>query len=229
MAIRILLSDADGTLFDFHKGEAIAIRQTLAHFGIPQTDEMIALYSRANDAQWKKLERGETTQQKLRVDRFTDFLALAGLEGDAQALCDDYVDRLGQQRFPLPGAEELCRSVSARMPIWLVTNGISQIQRSRFGDCLLTPYFSGMVVSEEVGAAKPDPAMLFEALHQAGDFRPEDAVVLGDSITADIAAASNAGIRSILFTNGKEPPANHGATWAVRTLEEACALILSEE
>lgn len=229
MSIRILLSDADGTLFDFHKGEAIAIRETFEAAGIPATEEMVALYSRANDAQWKKLERGETTQQKLRLDRFVDFLSLAGLSGDPQALCDDYVERLGQQRFPLCGAEELCRRVSAHMPIWLITNGISQIQRSRFSDCLLTPYFSGMVISEEVGAAKPDPAMLFEALRLAGDFRPEEAVVLGDSVTADIAAANNAGIRSILFTNGKEPPEGHGATWAVRTLDEACRLILSEK
>ena len=135
--------------------------------GIPVTEENVTLYSQANDAQWKKLERGETTQAKLRVDRFHDFLSITGLQADAQALLDDYVVRLGQQRFPLPGAEELCRAVSAHMPIWLVTNGISQIQRSRFTDCLLTPYLSGRVISEEVGASKPDPAMLFEALRQA--------------------------------------------------------------
>lgn len=228
MSIRILLSDADGTLFDFHKGEAIAIRETLTHAGIPATDEMVALYSQANNALWKKLERGETTQQELRTQRFVDFLKLAGIEGNAQALSDDYMTRLGRQRIPLPGAEALCRTISAHMPIWLITNGISPIQRSRFSDCLLTPYLGGMVISEEVGASKPDPTMLFEALRLAGGFCPEEAVVLGDSITADIAAANNAGIRSILFTNGKEPPEGHGATWAVRTLEEACRLILSE-
>jgi len=228
MKYRVLLSDADGTLFDFHKGEAIAIAETFRSFGIPDTPEIIALYSQANDAQWKKLERGETTQAKLRVDRFVEFLKLAGLEGDPQALSNDYVIRLGQQRWPLPFAKELCEQVSARMPIWLVTNGISQIQRSRFGDCALTPYFSGMVVSEEIGASKPDPAMLFEALRLAGGIAPEEAVLLGDSVTADIAAANNAGIQSILFTGGKEPPENHGATWAVKTLEEALALILAD-
>jgi len=228
MKYRILLSDADGTLFDFHKGEDIAIHETFRRFGIPEDAETIGLYLRANAALWKKLERGETTQAQLRVQRFVDFLALAHLEGDAQAISDEYVYRLGQQRWPLPFAKELCEQVSARMPIWLVTNGISQIQRSRFGDCALTPYFSGMVVSEEIGASKPDPAMLFEALRLAGGIAPEEAVLLGDSVTADIAAANNAGIQSILFTGGKEPPENHGATWAVKTLEEALALILAD-
>ena len=225
MKYHVLLSDADGTLFDFHKGEAIAIAETFRSFGIPDTPEIIALYSQANDAQWKKLERGETTQAKLRVDRFVEFLKLTGLEGDPQALSDDYVVRLGQQRWPLPFSEELCREVSRHMPIYLVTNGIARIQRSRFTDCGISPYVSGMVISEEVGKSKPDPAMLFEALRQA-KLEPKDAILLGDSVTADIRAANNAGIDSILFTNGKPAPESHGATWAVPTLEEALKLIL---
>ena len=228
MKYRILLADADGTLFDFHKGEAVAIAGTLEKFGIPVTDESIAAYSRANDEQWKKLERGETTQARLRVDRFVNFLKAIGHKADPQEMSDDYVQRLSMQRWPFAYSQELCRRVSEKMPIYLVTNGIAQIQRSRFGDCTLTPYLSGMVISEEVGAAKPDPRMLFEALKIAGGIAAEEAILLGDSLTADIAAAKNAGVDCILFTNGKEIPENHGATWAVKTLEEACELILQD-
>lgn len=228
MKYRILLADADGTLFDFHKGEAVAIAGTLEKFGIPVTDESIAAYSRANDEQWKKLERGETTQARLRVDRFVNFLKAIGHKADPQEMSDDYVQRLSMQRWPFAYSQELCRRVSEKMPIYLVTNGIAQIQRSRFGDCTLTPYLSGMVISEEVGAAKPDPKMLFEALKIAGGIAAEEAILLGDSLTADIAAAKNAGVDCILFTNGKEIPENHTATWAVKTLEEACELILQD-
>lgn len=227
MSYRVLLADADGTLFDFYKGEAIAIVETFEHFGIPATKEIIALYEQANKAQWKKLERGETTQQKLRTDRFVDFLSLAGINGDAEAISEDYVERLGQQRWPLPYSVELCREVSRHMPIYLVTNGIARIQRSRFTHCQIAPYISGLVISEEVGRAKPDPAMLFEALKQAGVENVRDAILLGDSPSADIAAANNAGMDCILFTNGKPAPEDHRATWCVQTLEEAQTLILS--
>jgi len=225
MKYRILLADADGTLFDFHKGEAIAIANTFTHFGFPVTEENIRLYSQANDAQWKKLERGETMQKQLRVDRFVEFLNLTGLQGDPEALSEEYMIRLGQQRWPLDGAVELCREVSRHMPIYLVTNGIARIQRNRLSDCVISPYVTDIVISEEVGKAKPDPAMLHEALRRAG-LGIEDAVLLGDSVTADIAAANNAGIDSILITNGREAPENHGATWAVKTLEEATKWIL---
>ena len=226
MPLRVLLADADGTLFDFHRGEAVAIGETFRRFGIPATPGNLATYSRINHAQWLKLERGETTQARLRVDRFTDFLRETGLDGDAQALCDCFVDLLGRQRYTLPGAEAFCRAVSARMPIFLITNGISQIQRSRFGDCALTPYLSGMVISEEVGHAKPHPAMLYRALEMA-DCAPQDAIVMGDSVTADIAAANAAGMESILFTDGKEPPEGHGATHVARSYQEALDILLA--
>ena len=225
MKYRILLADADGTLFDFHKGEAIAIAETFRRFDIPVTEENVALYSKANDAQWKKLERGETTQAKLRVDRFVEFFALTGLQGDPEAMSEEYMVQLGQQRWPSEGSIELCREVSQHMPIYLVTNGIARIQRSRFSGCDIAPYISGVVISEEVGKSKPDPAMLFEALRQAG-IAKEEAVLLGDSVTADIAAANNAGIDSILFTNGKSAPENHGASYTAQTLADACRIIL---
>ena len=63
MALRVLLADADGTLFDFHRGEAVAIGETFRRFGIPATPGNLATYSRVNHAQWLKLERGETVEK----------------------------------------------------------------------------------------------------------------------------------------------------------------------
>ena len=226
MKYDILLCDIDDTLFDFPKGEAIALESTFRAFGIPVTEETLSAYHAANKEQWRRLERGETTSEKLRVDRFSGFLALAGLEGDAQALCDDYMERLGQQCWPLPFSTELCRRVSEKMPVYLVTNGIARIQRARLERSEILPFVTGVVISEELGVSKPNPKMVYEALAQAGVDDLSRAVLLGDSQTSDIGAANNAGVDSILFTNGKEIPEGHKATYAVKTLEEACALIL---
>ncbi len=228
MKYQLLICDLDDTLFDFHKGESIAIVETLRQFDIPDTPEVIALYLQANAAQWKKLERGETTQKQLRVDRFADFLALAGLERDANALSETYIERLGRQRWPLPYAVELCRRVSERMPIALVTNGISRIQRARLNGCELMPYVKSVFISEELGVSKPDPRMIYEAMQIVNVTDPKRVLVLGDSQTSDIAAANNAGADSLLFTNGKPIPQEHKATYAAQTLEEACRIILGE-
>jgi len=228
MKYQVLLCDLDDTLFDFHAGEAIAIRETFAHFDIPATEENISAYLRANTAQWKLLERGETTQEKLRVDRFANFLKDIALNRDANALSEDYILTLGAQCIPLTGAVELCQAVSQRMPIYLVTNGIARIQRSRIKGSPIEPYITGLIISEEIGKSKPDPAMVHEALRLAGVTDTRRAVLLGDSITSDIGAANNAGIDSILYTGGRKAPAGHGATYVASTLEKACSIVLGE-
>ncbi|MEG0050241.1 MAG: HAD-IA family hydrolase [Clostridia bacterium] len=226
MHYQLLLADADGTLFDFHLGERFAISHVFECFGIAVTEEHMSLYHQINDGHWKRLERGETTQERLRVERFADFLAQIHIKADAQAMSRCFMEKLGQQRFLLPGAKAFCEQISAVMPIVLVTNGIAQVQRGRFTNCELSPYLSGMVISEEIGHPKPHPAMVEKAMELQGVTDKRAVVLLGDSITADIAAANNAGVDSILFTNGAAVQAGHGATYAAQTFEAAAGYVL---
>lgn len=226
MKYRVLLSDADNTLFDFDRGERQAIRQTFQSFGIPDTDENSRLYARHNLRQWKRLEAGETTQARLTVERFETFLQEIGSAADAVAMSVFYERRLMEQRFLMPGALAFCQQVSAAMPIYLVTNGIARVQHSRFDSSELRPCFAQILISEEVGFAKPDPRMLWRALQLAG-IQPQQAVLLGDSVSADIQAARNAGIDSILLTATPDDP--QGATYAVQNLEQAQRLILQDQ
>lgn len=227
MRYDVLLSDADGTLFDFKAGEKNAIAATFAAFRIPCTAENTALYHAINAEQWKLLEQGKTTQQKLRVDRFRLFLEQIGNGADPVEMGACFVTQLGMQRILLPGAEDFCRRISQKMPVYLITNGISAVQRSRFTGCVLSPYITDMVISEEIGHAKPHPGMIHRAMELAGVTDPRRAVVLGDSITADIGAARNAGVDSILFTNGEEATEGHGATYVAQSFAEAEKLILA--
>jgi len=226
MKYRVLLSDVDDTLFDFAAGERNALLALLNRFSLPADEETQSLYVSINEAHWKKLERGETTQDILRVERFRDFLLALHLQRDPLAMSEFYVQALSRQQILLPGAVELCRAVSPHMPIYLITNGLSAVQRGRITGCAIQPYLSGFYVSEETGHAKPHPHMLQAAIAQAGVSNPRQAVFLGDSVTADIGAAQAAGVDSILCLNGKPPPPAHNATYAARTLKEAQKLIL---
>lgn len=227
MRYDLLLADADGTLFDFHAGERRALDATLAACRIAADDTLAALYSRVNLSHWKRLERGETTQARLRVERFEDYLAelrklgvpAAGV--DPCAMSERFVEELSRQRVPMPGAEDFLRRVSARVPIYLVTNGIASVQRGRFEQSELRPYLTDILISEELGHFKPDPFMVEEALRRAGVTDKRRAVLLGDSVTADIGAAINAGVDSILFTDGQPAPEGSGATYIAPTLAEA--------
>ena len=68
--IRYLFLDLDDTILDFKKAEAIAIRKTMAAYGLEPTDERAARYSAVNDRHWKALERGEMTRDQVVVGRY---------------------------------------------------------------------------------------------------------------------------------------------------------------
>jgi len=229
----LLLADADGTLFDFHAGERAAFNAAMEAYGLPADDESAALYSRVNLGHWKRLERGETTQARLRVERFVDFLDELRLRGEfaatppAEALAERFVEELGRQHIPLPGAEAFLKRVSAHLPVYLVTNGIARVQRNRFETSELRVYFMDLLISEELGHVKPDPFMVLEGMRRAGVTDKRRVVLVGDSVTADIGAARNAGVDSVLFTDGYPAPEDCEATYVAQTLEEAAALVLS--
>lgn len=227
MSLRVLLADADGTLFDFHRGEAVAIGETFRRFGIPDTPGNLEIYSRVNHAQWLRLERGETTQERLRVDRFTDFLRETGLEGDAQALCDCYVELLGRQRYILSGAKEFCRGrerphahlphyqrhfADPAQPLWRLCDHPLSL---RYGD------------QRRGGACQAAPG---HAVPGAGDggLCPAGSDRDGRQRDRRHRRGQRRGVESILFTEGKEPPEGHGATYVARTYREALDILLAK-
>ena len=106
MRYDVLLCDADNTLFDFNKAEENAFAMACETMGFSSTPELLATYSKINEALWKLLEQGGITQDVLRVRRFEQFLEVIHREDDAQKMCDAFVDALGRQSVPLDGAVE---------------------------------------------------------------------------------------------------------------------------
>ena len=227
MRYQYLLIDNDNTLMDFNAAEAKALIDVLTAHNLPTDDATVHRYHEINDALWKALERGETTQPKLKVERFRQLLAVLGREDiDPAVMGAEYAAGLGNHADLLPGAEEFMHAVHGKMKIALVSNGVSAIQRSRLAKCPLTPLFDAIVISEEVGVAKPDPKLLHVAMEMLGCTDKSQAVMMGDSLSADIPAAVNAGVDSIFFSlKGKVSGA---ATYTVFNHQEALKILTEE-
>ena len=191
----LLLCDADDTLFDFGKAEENAFADACAAMGFEATKELLAIYSVINEALWKLLEQGGITQKVLRVRRFEQFLQQIGKgDLDAQTMSDAFVESLGRQSVPIDGAIEAVARWSRIVPVIIVTNGIAKVQHNRMNGSEVRHYIRGMVISEEVGAAKPDPKMLQVGMEMAGIADKRRVLMLGDSLSSDMAAAANADI-----------------------------------
>ena len=225
MKYRYLLVDNDNTLMDFNLAERKALTETLDACGLPADEETCTAYHHINDALWKALERGETTQKQLKVERFARLLQRLGrTDMDAAAVAARYSEQLATHDDLLPGALELLEALHGRMKIALVSNGVSAIQRGRLSRSPILPLLDAVIISEELGVSKPDPRMVDAALTALGCADKSRALLLGDSLTADIPAAMNAGIDSMYLDRhgrGSDLP-----TYTVTSLAEARALLL---
>lgn len=230
MRYDVLLCDADNTIFDFGKAEENAFADACAHMGFEGTPELLAAYSVINEALWKLLEQGGITQKVLRVRRFEQFLDKIGRRDlDAQAMSDAFAESLGRQSVPIDGAIEAVRRWSKMVPVIIVTNGIAKVQHNRMNGSEVRHYIRGMVISEEVGAAKPDPKMLEAGMEMAGVADRSRVLMLGDSLSSDIAAAANAGVDACWYNpKGIENKKGLPVAYEIRSLDEVDAILMGE-
>ena len=206
MKYKAILMDSDETLLNFELAEEKALHILFDHLNM-DCDSVSGDYKRINSGCWAAYEKGEMTQKELRIRRFTDFLALHPSAYPANEVADFYENALSMQHDELPGAYEAAKAISASLPIAIVTNGIATIQRPRMENCSLRPFFSEIVISEEVGFSKPRPEMLLIALKKLGGIDVKDALMIGDSLTSDMRAAQNAGIDFLWYNpKGKKRP-----------------------
>lgn len=223
----LLLCDVDNTIFDFRSAERAAYAAVTARFSLPEDEELFLLYKAINTFHWQKLDRGETTAARLRLDRFADFMAAQGVEdADIPAMSAYFVEMLGRQNAPVPGAEAFLQRLSARMPVCFVTNGFASVQKSRMEASPLRRYVTDVLISEDFENPKPHPEMLLEAMKRTGVSDPARVVMIGDNENTDIRAAKAAGTHSILFLYGSKPPQSTQADFVTDSLSDAADWIL---
>jgi 2-haloacid dehalogenase len=219
---RGFLLDADNTLFDYDRAEGEALDETLGETApsVPR-EESLAAYRAINAGYWKRFEQGAVTLDALKVERFSDLVRELGVSGDPQLISNAYLARLGSKAYFLPHARGVVEELSRRAALCLVTNGISQVQRDRLALSGIAPCFTAILISEELGCAKPD-LRFFQAACKALQMPPSELLCVGDNPNSDIAGAHSAGIDACWYAPSGAAwrgPARAPA-WVIRDLEE---------
>jgi YjjG family noncanonical pyrimidine nucleotidase len=206
-----VLLDADGTLFDFDRAQRAALEATATAHSLGSFEAVHDAFVRVCDRVWRRFERGEITADRLRVERFEDLLGELGVDGDAGRLSVDYVRELAGHTDLLPGAQEVVEGLARRVRLLLVTNGLAEVQRARFGASPIRRFFADVVISDEIGVAKPQRGFLDVAFERMGRPRRDRVLMVGDSLSADIEAGVRYGLDTCWF-NPRGLPLDGGPT-----------------
>ena len=200
MSYKFLLFDLDHTLLDFDAAEDVALTQLLKEEGVTDIQAYKDYYVPMNKALWKDLELKKITKQELVNTRFSKLFAYFGTKKDGSNLAKRYQFYLAQQGQVFSGAIELLDNLIDRgYELYAATNGITAIQTGRLEQSGIAPYFKRIFISEQLQTQKPD-ALFYEKIgQQIAGFDKEKALMIGDSLTADIQGGNNAGIDTIWY------------------------------
>lgn len=208
-AFDAVVFDLDHTLFDFEASKRAAFLAILRGHGLAHGDDpdaasdLVDRFTEWAHPLWQGLEAGELTLETLNIRRFSILVERAGLDADAASMADDYLVELGRHGGLLPGARRLLDDLAARgTPMALASNGYGEVQRARLTTFDLGRYFDAVVISGETGLAKPDPAFFEPLLADLGRPDPGRTLMVGDSLSSDMAGGRAAGMTTCWFRPG---------------------------
>jgi putative hydrolase of the HAD superfamily len=212
MAIEAVLFDMGNTLIDFEsrpgstlqREAAVAVREHLCRQvdgKIPENDEFLARF----DDAWRRVEelhRPRTGQPTVAeaVETVLSGIGISMEPGDMTELERTHYETIRVQIRPYPEATEVLAALRDRgLKLALISNTIwpTDLHREdleRFG---MSSFFQCVIFSRDFGRMKPHPSIFQEAL-QAIAVAPENAMVVGDRLEADVRGARNVGCRAVL-------------------------------
>ncbi|MCY4070490.1 MAG: HAD family hydrolase [Chloroflexi bacterium] len=194
-----ILFDLDDTLISLRGCESEALRRSLDEAG--QTgrfrddySSVTEIFAAISSRYWaERGAQGYSRDQVLEAS-LRDLLTHYNLDA---ALADDlarkYWRDFCRSSALNPGALDTLRHLSKHFRLGLITNGYSDSQRGRLDAAGLSQFFDPILISEEVGIAKPD-ARIFTMALDALDLSASDVIYVGDSIGHDHAGCQSAGI-----------------------------------
>lgn len=197
---KYLLWDIDDTLVDFKISEKIALKECFKQVSVDLSDEDILVYSKINHDYWKLLEQGKIEKSIMLNQRFEDFSKYLSLESiDSQAINKMFQIMIGDYAVMIDGAYEICVNFKEIKKQYALTNGTAIAQNRKLKNTGLIEIFDDVFISDEVGYDKPNIRFYEHVFDKIPEFKKEEALVIGDSLSSDILGANNAGIDCCWF------------------------------
>ena len=158
--------------------------------------------------EWKRFGLSNTTDKEIQSQfhklyydysesRFCELVKQFDLPVSPTKFDISYRQYLAQQTDEISSAREVCLKLSESANLYVVTNGLSAIQKSRL--IYFQPYLKDIIVSEDLNCCKPSKEF-FEKVTAIADIEDKSTVLMvGDSLTSDILGANRFGIDSCWF------------------------------
>lgn len=200
--------DLDHTLWDFDRNSALTFRKILTEHSMDVAlDDFLKAYVPINLEFWKHYRENRISKEELRflrLKRTFDSLGFHVSSDIIKLLAEQYIEQLTSFNHLLPYAREILEYLKPSYRLHIITNGFHEVQERKLRNAGIQGYFIHVINSEMAGVKKPDPYIFNLALKRAAVV-PEKALMIGDSIEADILGARAVGLHALHYNVNQEP------------------------
>ena len=211
-----------------------------AHAGVLDGIDPVAfgktVWRKANDM-WHMMYDGILPGEIARVYTFKNTLRELKLDTSAaESMGKTFESVMLESTRPSPGAADVLDALrDAGIATGIITNGYTMMQRRKIEHHGFGGQVDHILISEAVGAHKPD-VRIFQAALSAIDAKAEDVMHVGDHFVNDIEGALDAGLQATLYDpTGERAQALEETTPAIQPshiigrLTEVLAIVGLEE
>jgi len=218
-----VLFDADDTLFHFDAFSGLQLM--FSQYGVTFTQQDYDEYQIINKGLWIDYQNGTINAQELQYQRF---ITLANkLSCSPQDLNYAFLAAMAEICSPLDGAVNLLNSLQGKCKLAIITNGFTKLQQARLERTGLQNHFELVVISEQVGFAKPHKNIFDHTLALMGDPIREQVLMVGDNPASDIHGGISAGLHTCwLNRHGEMLPEGIVPNYQVSSLAALEGLLL---
>ena len=230
---KAILIDWDDTIGDWSNAARQSLEVIYEKYHLDElydtVSEFFNTYEPYNLEMWSKYGRNEVTKEQLHFERFyyplmvNNYPEFRGRDKKELALemGDEFLALTNKYFSLLPDAEQVVQYLASKYSLTILSNGFKEVQYYKFAHSGLAKYFTHLIISEEVGINKPNPK-LFELALEKNGVTANDALMIGDSYSSDIAGAKAAGIDQLWIHEGET---TETATYIVPKLADILTIL----
>jgi len=189
--------DADGTLIDHKAAEKQALQHLFAEIGLPYKNHYQNVFRPFDAELWAN---DIIPAEDVPTYRFKLFFELVKVDYSNYSNANElFKIGLASSTALIDGAQGIVEYLHGKgVMLCVITNGLVELQCPRVMNSKIGKFISHIIVSEEVGAHKPNPLIFNTLLNRLG-LASTQAIMVGDSLQNDIQGAANAGIKSVWY------------------------------
>lgn len=216
--ITTILIDIDNTLLDFDKCAALSIEAGFREYGLTFSENVLDTFTRINNELWSEIEKRTMTKQELYDVRWKRIFEALNITADGVKFEATFRKNLFESAATVDGAYELLEYLAPRYTVCAASNGPEREQNNRLKKAKMTGFLDYVFTSEGMGAPKPEKAFFDGCFSLLGGVNRTEAVLIGDSQTADIDGGRAYGITTVWYNHkGSTEPSRADYTAAKLT------------